>query len=433
MSNRQPVRARLLVAAVLLLAAALPNLGVEINTFGFYWNFYRIAIVVLALSTLFLYRGAIRFSGGREAFVWMGFLLVWLIYGGILMVVSPYADPHRGLQELLSVLSGLLAIYILTGLSLSDDEIEMLLRMVFVILAGLLVLGFWEISTGEHLATSMFEDPLNKQATRLDTHQATGIMYNMNDFSALITLMCPAVIGRFRIHFRRFYFDPGWILVIGTVLINRTNDANLSSIAIFVGVLIYLWMQTKGNRMAYAKIVRGVCILLGVLLAATIIYGFREDEGFLFNRMMEMVEKTSEETGSLYARSLIYKDAITATAATGFLGLGPAGFPVYYTENQPSSVYINPHGLLPEILSEYGLIICALFVILLIRLFRRMKEIYRNEENEKRREWGRLGAILVVTYLIVSFAPSSYLLMTLHWTLIALLLLFSKKEKEYGI
>ena len=428
---RRPVRLRLIMAAILIVASTLPNLGIQINTFGFYWTFYRLAVVVLALITLIAYRGEVRITGRREALAWMGFLLIWFFYGAAMLVASPYADSHRGLQELLSIMSALLCFYVITGLKLMDEEIEWLLRILFFLLLGLILLGFWEIITAHHLSTSMFEDPENTTLYRVDPHSSAGIMYNVNDFSALLTLMCPVVIGRFRIRLSRCYIDPGWLLVLAVAVINRINDANICNFAIILGVVIYIWIAISGDRRNKGwMLVTLLLLIAGGLLLYSVMDG---QEGGLISRSLGLVKDSTEGVGSLHARLLIYRDALSSAWFTGFLGLGPAGFPVYYTANPSDSGFFNPHSFIMEILSQYGLLICLGFIVLLIWLMKRMLKIWKNEENEKRREWGRMGFIMIPVYLVVSFAPSSYILMTLHWTLIALLVLISCTERERGI
>ena len=455
---RQPVRLRLVIASLLIAASAIPNLGFEINTFGFYWTFYRIVVVFLALITLILYRGEVKITARKEGLLWMGFLLVWLVYGAVLLVASPYSDMNRGTLELFSVLCGLLSFFILSRLKLTDREIEGIFKVVFFILLGLILLGFYEIITANHLSTSMFNDPENRVAYRVDPHSASGIMYNINDFSALITLMCPAVIGRFRMKLRRGYFDPGWLLVAAVIVINRVNDANTCNIAIIVGVLLYFILPLMGNRRTMGRVMLFFAI---IAVAGILFFALKEGEdGGIVARVFGLVKDTTEGQGSLHSRILIYRDAFAATWKTGLLGLGPAGFPVYYTMYPSDSNFINPHSLVLEILSQYGIIICLGFLFLLGRLIVRMYRIFKGEallaagqetgaaesaegENaadtelpevhDKRKEWGRLGLILVVDYFIVSFASSSYLLNTLHWTLLAVLALISDIERERGI
>ena len=143
----------------------------------------------------------------------------------------------------------------------------------------------------------------------------------------------------------------------------------------------------------------------------------------LVSRTMELVKDSSEGHGSLHSRMILYRNAILAGWRSGFLGLGPGGFSTFYAENPEDTDLINPHSLLMEILSQYGLVILVLFLGLLIYLIRRMIRMYHGYEQENLREWGRMGVIWIVAYLITSFASSTYLPNSFHWTLIALICL----------
>ena len=425
---KRTVQIKFLLPALLLLASIIPNLGFEINTFGFTWNFYRIVAVGAAFVMLILFRGEIRIGERREFLLWMGFFTIWLFYGAVLLVASPYSDKSRGSLELLTLFCALLVFYCFSGFSLSKQDLEGLFRVVFFILAALILLGFYEILTGSHLSTSMFADELNKEAQKLDPHSAAGIMYNINDFSALLTILCPVAIGRFRIRLRRIWLDPGWLLILGVILINRINDANICNVAMIVGILLYLLLLMRGDRRRLGKVLLGLVILLAVLVVVYL--STNQTGGGLVARWTDQVDYMNAGGGSMHARLLIYRDALEAGFHTGFLGLGPAGFPVYCEKTLTDSSFVNPHSFLLEIFSQYGLLIFLLFMILIVRLIRDMYRIYRYGQDEDIRNYGLIGLTMLVVYLIASFAPSSFIMNTYQWGLIALVLLIAELGKK---
>ena len=425
---RFTVRIRFVLLALLLTASILPNLGFEINTFGFYWNFYRAAVFLVTLLILVLFRGEIRIKNRGIFLGWMSFLLIWIVYGGILFVLSPYTDRSRGFLELFSLLCGLLVFFGFSGFEVTEREIEGLLRIVFFLLAGLVLLGFYEIVTANHLSTSMFMDEENYVAARVDPHTAAGVMYNVNDFSALLTMMCPAVIGRFRIRCRRCYIDPGWLLIIGVLLINRTNDANICNAALLLGILVYLLVIMSRDRRKIGQVLMGLACLLLILVGLYLAMG--SSAGGLVARWQDQVDYMSVGGGSLHARFLIYRDALKAGFNTGFLGLGPAGFPVYCRQTYTESWFVNPHSFLMEIYSQYGLLICLLFLFLIAHLIQRMYHLYRYGRTETVRNHGLIGITMTVVYLTVSFAPSSFIMNAYPWGLLALLCLIWEHDKK---
>ena len=81
------MRVRFIILALLLTASIVPNLGIQVNTFGFSWNFYRIVIVSMVLVTLVLFRGELQIRRQTGFLLWRGFLVVWYVYG-LLQIIS---------------------------------------------------------------------------------------------------------------------------------------------------------------------------------------------------------------------------------------------------------------------------------------------------------------------------------------------------------
>ena len=425
---RKTRRIGVVIAALLIIASAVPTLGNSINPISSVLNFYRLIVVFLTILTIILFHGEVRLSG-RQCFTrWMTFMILWVVYGVIMLVISPYADTDRGVRELLSLVCGVLCFYTLSNLHLTKDEIETVLRVLFFVLVVLVLIGFVEIATGKHMATSMFSDPENEVIKRLDIHSATGFMYNINDFSALITLMLPVAIGRFRIRLYRAYIDPGWILVACVWFINRANDANICVVSMIIGVMLYFIIQTWKDRRGIALVLVGL-LFFAVVLFVVFFFQFNQKSDLL-SRTFLLMDKSAQGQGSIYSRTELYKNAINASWMSGFLGLGPGGYPTFFSQYKTDTALINPHSLLMEILSQYGLLIFLAFVLLLVSLYRRSFKLYSNSKDYEIKEWGRMGMIWVVTYILTSFAPSSYIQFSFHWTLLALICLITETAGE---
>ena len=69
-------------------------------------------------------------------------------------------------------------------------------------------------------------------------------------------------------------------------------------------------------------------------------------------------------------------------------------------------------------------------MLLLVSLYRRSFKLYSNSKDYEIKEWGRMGMIWVVTYILTSFAPSSYIQFSFHWTLLALICLITETAGE---
>ncbi len=417
---RNTMRVRFVILALLLIASIVPNLGFQVNTFGFSWNFYRMIIAAAVIVTLVLFRGELEIRQQRGFLLWMGFLVAWFIYGLIQIVTFPYADLSRGMQELFTLLCALFVFYIFSCIRIDREEYERLLRLVFFLLAALIILGFFEILSGKHLSTSMFNDPSNKVAWKMDIHSAAGVMYNVNDFSSLITLMCPLVIGRYRAQMGRFRFDFGWILVACVFLINRQNTATICNMSILLGILLYILLMIRRNRRRVGTLM--LLILAVVVLGIGLILILGADQKGLVGQWMDQLTKNDVGKGSMHARLLIYQDALDVSLKTGFLGLGPGGFPVYFGAHGSTSGFVNPHSYLLEILSQYGLLILFGFLALLVYLLYRLSLILKTGASEESERLGRMGVLIIAVLLVTSFASSSYMLNNYNWGILALLI-----------
>ena len=106
------VTARKVLIFILVFSSLIPDIGLKISTFGFNWTFYRTSMLVSILIYLRMSKSVEklipRYVYGR----WVILMSVWVLYGIILMVLSPYRDLHNGFIELLSVCNGLVCIYI---------------------------------------------------------------------------------------------------------------------------------------------------------------------------------------------------------------------------------------------------------------------------------------------------------------------------------
>ena len=127
---QKTMRVRFIILALLLTASIVPNLGIQVNTFGFSWNFYRIVIVSMVLVTLVLFRGELQIRRQKGFLLWMGFLVVWFVYGLIQIISFPYADMSRGMQELFTILCAIFVFYIFSCISIDREEYERLMRIV---------------------------------------------------------------------------------------------------------------------------------------------------------------------------------------------------------------------------------------------------------------------------------------------------------------
>ena len=398
--------------SLLIILSFIPNIGISFATAGFYWTPYRIIIGIIIIGFLALHKD-IMLKITDPLTDWILFMGVWVVYGTILLFTGKYSVFHTGFVELLSLVNGLIVIYIMSKFLASDKNREYAMDCIYWLLNCLLIFGLFEIATGWHWITSMFSDE-SKSLQGYSRHVATGFMYNINDFSAMLTCMSPILINR-------KFGKKRLLTFIGILFINITNDATTCTLAIVIFIAFYFLILIGGKTQNGIVLKSLFWILsitvLAILIALSARLVNRKD---FIGAMARQIFNAKSSMGSLYARIILYKDTIKAWLSTGALGIGPGGFSNYFTLNTSSSGLINPHSLILEILLQYGIIVTTCFVGLLIKAFLRARIMYESS-NEVVRSNGLMIIAFVIIYALASFAPSSFITYSYQWMLIAVM------------
>lgn len=344
---------------------------------------------------------------------WIFLLIVWLIYGIILMNLSPYTDPHLGFIEVLSIFNGLICMYILVSIIRNHKDIEQIVTIVFYVYIALVMIGMAEIILGVHLPMSYFNDATITHI--VGRTAATGVFYSENDFSTFLTSLAPLMI------YRKKKRVLGLAALLGAIYINTINDANICVIAMVFGVAYYFVFIKK-----YGK--RGQAVLRGLLIAiiaVAVIFVWRNIDTLKNSSRLLMAIRTQhlnarQSYGSLYARFMIYVDSLKASVNTYFLGIGPAAFTNYFKAHPSISGLVNPHNLYLEILVEYGGIIAGFFTVGLFKLIYQLrKKILKSVDRNTRRKL-IAGCEMLVLYSISCIASSSFIGYSWQWIVISL-------------
>lgn len=401
---------------LLTVTAFVPGISLRITTFGFTWTVYRAAVF---LALFFVVAGAVPIRIGDHSLLhkWILFMLFWLCYGFALLFLGRYSDRHNGLLELLSVFGGAVVFYVMRHILADTKNRKTAITLIYWMLNLMILIGLIEIAAGKHLSTSGFNDPGSSLYELVNRRQATGLMYNMNDFSAMITCMCPVLLYR-GLGFKR---AP---TMLGVLLINLANDATTCTLSILVFVGFY-FLIIMGGRKRSAVVYKMIFWFLFIAALAFVVFFPHESIGGIgfFGALSRQISNFRSGSGSLYHRVLIYGETIRAWLSTGMLGMGPAGFSRYFSLYQSQTGLVNPHSLLFEILSQYGILVTGGFVFMLIRSYFAGRELYRAKDKLEQSA-GLILMAYVIVYFFASFAPSSFIKYPYQWLLLSVMCSF---------
>ena len=403
-----------LVLTFVAFASIIPDIGFRITTMGFVWTLYRFVIPVSLVFAFVLCEGKSFIKKSSMSFYMTMFMGFWVVYGIALLLISQYSDKHAGIIELLSLTNGLLVFVIVSMIGITEDGFNKISKAIVFSLNALLLLAFFEIITAKHLPTSFFYDTEANAFNGISPHSATGFMYNVNDFSAMITCLFPVVLVCWKSPLR-------WVSTLAIMAVNMVNDSTSCNLAIIACLMFYFITNDQIGQ--GRRFIRKALVIAAALAAAFIvlfgqsILGNRND---ILGSLSRQVTNLRNSNGSLWKRVTIYKDSFSAFFNSRFIGLGPSSFTNYFTRHPSASPLVNPHALLVEILFEYGIIIFVWFLVMLVKIFKKALHCYNRDNDRENKKQFMMIMMIVIVYFIVGFAPSSFLGYAYQWLILAL-------------
>ena len=299
-------------------------------------------------------------------------------------------------------------------IGITEDGFKKISKVIVFSLNALLLLAVFEIITAKHLPTSFFYDTEANAFNGISPHAATGFLYNVNDFSAMITCLFPVVLvcGNSKLR---------WVS-IGTIMaVNFVNDSTACNLAIIACLMFYFITNDKIGQ--GRRFIRKGLVIAAALAGAFIVLfgqsllGGRND---ILGSLSRQVTNLKNGNGSLWKRVTIYKDALSGFINSKCIGRGPSSFTSYFTKHPSASTLSNPHALLVEILFEYGIIIFVWYVVMIIMIFKKALHCYNKDDNRNNKKQFMMIMMLVIVYIIVGFAPSAFLGYAYQWLILAL-------------
>ncbi len=139
----------------------------------------------------------------------------------------------------------------------------------------------------------------------------------------------------------------------------------------------------------------------------------------------EQIANAVQGHGSLFMRVQVTLDSFNMVFDSYLLGIGPGAFSNYMKQTDVHSSLFDPHNLWLEILSQYGIVVFALFVSFIVVL---CVQLYKYFIKEKASSCIVLVSCFCI-YLISSIAPSSFLGYSYQWILFGLALAVLNRKK----
>ena len=381
------------------------NIPLNIDVMGLNFTVYRVLTPIIFVFFLFSNIGKKDKSGSYKWLICT--VSIWIAYGIILLVISPFSDLHPGMKELMYILLGVASSYIIWRLINNILSYYRIIRIIKFILFFMLLLGWIEIFLNYHLPTSRIVVE-NLQSYRsflgIKIYTCTSIFYNPNDYSAFLAIFVPIVC-----YGKQTEKDIAILFIeISAVVQILIDGATICFFAIFISYVVHYMLLTK-------KIEKKIVIITGITLIVVLLDMLLSSGVFvdmsIGGEIKNQLTNNARNSGSMYKRITIYKDAILTLPVTKGCGLGPGSFTLYFTKHHSASWLVNPHNMWLEILSEYGVAIFTLYLIMYITYFRRLILAYKKTGNNI---YVTLHAGLC-SFALACMAPSTFLQYSYTW------------------
>lgn len=418
----------ILALFIIILLIPIPS---NLRIGGIVLNPYRIMVLIY---TLIIFFGNTMILSKKENFLVGRYLLLFYFLiglGACFICTSPWIIMKDSIKELVELSLGLMTVYVLITLIKDDKSLKGSLVTIKYILFISTIIGVYEIISGNHLGASIFNDKnaINDYKNAYDNlpniYQATGFFYGENDFGTFSGILFPSLFVSNNTKIQKVI---SVFTGIGIIFILLKNDANIVLVSLAIGLSMYAFFYFI-KKYGYRKTFIRLLIIFTVLLLAGFLFkGYIKKLSF-FNSVITQLNNFKVGHNSMYYRIHIYWDAINASINNFLIGYGPDSFKNYFAVNKSISGLVDPHGLIFELLINYGLIGVLIFFGLLIELcIKNVKKYLKTYQKSNL----IIFSILIILFF-ASFSPSSFIGYSYQWAVYGIALsAISIKRKEIG-
>ena len=348
---------------------------------------------------------------------YLQFLALWLSYAVLSLAWA--ADKGAAIRDIVFLFMAISVIFFVVYYFSNGKDLKQLYYLWLVVFGGLLLVGFWEHLTGQHLSVS----GLYGERRARFMFMPTGVFHNPNDFATYLALSIPFVFTLIR--YRRGIVVRSVGLVVFFVslylLLRTFSRANYLAVMLEVAFLFMFLFKLKAKFKA---------ILLGGLLILALVIALPGPTQRIVGSIGEQVESITSSWsltyGSTGVRINLLKNSLVFLVRTAGFGVGGGNaeywmgnFPVYNTRG-----ITNPHNWWDEILLEYGVFIFAGYVLFYLSLDVNIYKIHQHLSAGTEKMICEALLVALVGFLLASISSSSIMALRPQWFLFAFALAF---------
>ena len=313
----------------------------------------------------------------------IAFFLTWLIYA--LTQMSYAVSAERAWAHIITLVVGIAIIWFMTRVFNSVDRVETLYKLWGFSALSTVIVGWWEIITGNHFA--------NSSAYVYDFESvATAGFFNPNDFCFFLILSLPIMFHW--VKGKTSYRLLGLFMIISSFYFMYVNTARFIALLFIISLSFYLISIGKEHKKLQFSLA-GIIAVCGFYFYDVIMNTF---DAIL---TLGNADQSTEVRKSLSIAAWdIFKD--------NPFGVGPGNVELYLPAN------INVHNFWLEVLANYGFIIFSGLVVFFLVSLRRM--YVDSNQNESKNIRNAVTPLLWTTVLFIPACIESSSIFRLNFT-----------------
>lgn len=224
-----------------------------------------------------------------------------------------------------------------------------------------------------------------------------ALLSNPNDLAMNIALNWPLCLLFFltsRGVLKKLFWAFAMLVMIYALMATYSRAGFM---ALTIAIIICLWEFGIRGRRVYLVGIAGLCLMGSVIVAP----------GNYLKRLETLVGKFQEgdyDRGSAEAREALLVLSLKVTATHPVFGVGPGNFPAY------TGKWLVTHNTYTQLSSECGIIGLLLFLMLLWKAFRTLRQLRRmppSQEKEDSHLYTSAFTASMAAYLLGAFFSSS--------------------------
>ncbi|MGQ4876335.1 MAG: O-antigen ligase family protein [Promethearchaeia archaeon] len=353
------------------------------------------------------------------------FLAFWIGYA--LLSLTWSASLILAIRNILFLLMGISIIFFSIYYFRKIEDLQKVQWIWFGVFSVLVILGFWEHLTGQHLVISKYYGEVNIDLI----FKPTGVFHNPNDYASFLVLSIPFAISLFRNEKKILISFLGMEIVARATYLVVVTSSRANILAILLELVIFLLLINFKQKIKLVFILT-VCLVILLIFLSTPIEEFTSKTS---GQIDSVATQTEKKIGSMSVRLHLIRNGLLFLRSKAGFGVGAGNFE-YYMSNfaiYDTKGIINSHNWWLEILVNYGIFISIGYVIFYLSMIWKLRKIYYEKisKNEKIICEGIL--VSLIGFSFASFSPSSMIAFKPQWLLFAFALSFLnfilRKEK----